>query len=176
MTIVVSHFVKQGKEEAFEAALKQVIGQAKTFEGYEGIQIIQPNNKAENEYLLLVRFNNEHDYKRWEDSDIRKNWSEELKSFIHKESHVQYQESLEFWFSLSKLPAPIPPTKWKMAVLTWMVIYPLILLLSTLAGMFLDFLHPFLRMLIISMILVASMTYFLMPNITKVFAKWIFKG
>lgn len=175
ITIAISHYVKQGKEQNFEEALKQVIAQAKTFEGYEGIQIIQPNNKVENEYLLLVRFDNEANYKHWENSEVRKKWSQELKDYIHKESQIRHQEGLEFWFSLPKTPAPVPPTKWKMAVLTWLVIYPLILVLSSLAGMYLTFLHPFLRMLVVSMLLVSAMTYFLMPNITKIFAKWIFK-
>lgn len=174
ITIAVSHFVKQGKEQAFEEALKQVIQQAKTFEGYEGIQIIQPNNKTENEYLLLVRFDNEVNYKHWEDSEIRKNWFEELQNYIHKESQIRYQEGLEFWFSLPEMPTPVPPTKWKMAVLTWLVIYPLILIFSTLVGMYLGFLHLFLRLLIVSMVLVSLMTYFLMPNVTKIFAFWIF--
>lgn len=108
-TIAVSHFVKQGKEQGFEEALKQVIQQAKDFKGYEGIQVIQPNNKIENEYLLLIRFDDESNYKRWEASDARKNWSEELKAYIHKESQIRHQEGLEFWFSLPKTPAPVPP-------------------------------------------------------------------
>lgn len=155
--------------------MKQVIEQAKTFKGHEGIQIIKPNNKTENEYLLLIRFDNEANYQHWKDSDIRNNWFEELQNYIHKESQIRYQEGLEFWFSLPQMPAPVPPTKWKMAVLTWLVIYPLILIFSTLAGMYLGFLHIYLRLLVVSMILVATMTYVLMPNVTKIFAKWIFK-
>lgn len=175
ITIAVSHFVKQGKEQAFEVALKQVIQQAKKYKGYEGIQVIQPNNKTENEYLLLIRFDNEENYQVWRDSDIRNNWFKELKNYIHKESYIRHQEGLEFWFSLPELTPPSPPTKWKMAILTWAVIYPLILGFSTIAGMYLDFLHPYLRTMVVSMILVTSMTYFLMPNVTKLFAKWIFK-
>jgi len=175
ITVAISHYVKQGKEHEFETALKRVIAQAQIFEGHEGIQIIQPNNKTENEYLLLVRFDNEANYKRWKNSDVRKSWSAELQSYIHKESQIRHQEGLEFWFSLPKTPTPVPPAKWKMAVLTWLVIYPLILIFSTLAGMYLTFLHPFLRMLVVSMLLVSAMTYFIMPNVTKVFAKWIFK-
>lgn len=175
VSVAISHYVKQGKEEAFERALRKVIEQARQFKGYEGIQIIEPSNKTINEYLLLVRFDHPDHYEEWENSEVRKKWSEELAQFIHQESRIRNMDGLEFWFSLPKLPRPVPPTKWKMAFLTWLVIYPLILGLSTLAGMYLDFLHPFLRMLIVSMLLVGSMTYFLMPNITKVFSSWIFK-
>ena len=160
--------------KAFEQALKQIIRQAKTFEGYKSIQVIQPNNKDENEYLLLVSFNNATNYQLWEKSPVRKKWSEQLKNFIHKESQIRHQEGVEFWFSASQAPHPLPPTKWKMALLTWLIIYPLILILGDLAKLHLSFMLPFLRILIVSMILVISMTYFLMPNIARVFAFWIY--
>jgi antibiotic biosynthesis monooxygenase (ABM) superfamily enzyme len=175
ITIAISHFVQQGKEQAFEEALKKVIQQAANFQGYEGIQVIQPSNKVENEYLLLVRFNNENNYQHWEASNIRKDWAEELKTYIHKTSQIRYQEGIEFWFSSPQISSPQPPIKWKMAILTWLAIYPLILLLSTIVGIYFSFLHPHIKMLVISMLLVCSMTYFIMPKITQLFAFWIFK-
>jgi antibiotic biosynthesis monooxygenase (ABM) superfamily enzyme len=175
ITIVVSHYVKRGKEQEFERALKQVIEQAKSFKGYEGIQTIQVNNKVENEYILLIHFDTEPNYRTWESSNIRRAWSKELKEYIIKESKVRFQEGLEFWFSLPQLSNSIRPKKWKMAILTWMVIYPMILALSTLVGVYLNFMPAFLRILIVSMILVSLMTYLVMPKVTTVFASWIFK-
>lgn len=175
ITIVVSHYVKQGKEQEFERALKQVIQQAKTFKGYEGIQTIQINSKVENEYMLLVRFDTESNYGNWENSTTRKGWSKELKEYIVKESKVRYQEGLEFWFSLPQMTTSSPPKKWKMALLTWLVIYPMILALSTMAGMYLSELPLLIRLLLVSMTLVSLMTYVIMPKITVVFAAWLFK-
>lgn len=174
ITIVVSHYVQQGKEQEFERALKQVIEQAKSFEGYDGIQTIKVNNKVENEYILMIRFDTEYNYRIWESSNIRKAWSKELKEYILKESQVRFQEGLEFWFSLPQQTNTTVPKKWKMALLTWVVIYPMILALSTLSGVYLSFVHPFLRMLIVSMILVTLMSYFIMPKVTTIFASWIF--
>lgn len=175
ITIVVSHYVKRGKEQEFESALKKVIVQAKLFNGYEGIQTIKVNNKVENEYILVIRFDAESNYRTWESSNIRRAWSKELKEYILKESKVRFQEGLEFWFSLPQQTNIKAPKKWKMALLTWVVIYPMILALSTLSGVYLSFVHPFLRMLIISMILVTLMSYFIMPKVTSIFASWIFK-
>ncbi|MDW3191370.1 MAG: antibiotic biosynthesis monooxygenase [Cytophagales bacterium] len=175
ITVVVSHFVKKGIEQAFEAALKEVIEKAKSFQGYEGIQTMQVNGKGENEYILLVRFDSESSYQVWKHSATRKAWSVELKSFITRESEVCYQEGLEFWFSIPQVTTTEPPKKWKMAILTWMVIYPLVLTLSSLAGFFLDFFPLFLRMLLVSMVMVTLMTYLVMPKITVLFAPWIFK-
>ena len=175
ITVVVSHYVKKGKEKAFEEALKAVIEKAKTYDGYEGIQTMQVNGKGENEYILLVRFDTQAHYDLWKSSDTRKEWSVALKQYITKESEVRYQEGLEFWFSLPQVTTAEPPKKWKMALLTWMVIYPLVLTLSTTAGFFLDFVPLYLRMLLVSLIMVSLMTYIVMPRITTVFAPWIFK-
>ncbi|MEM7551024.1 MAG: antibiotic biosynthesis monooxygenase [Bacteroidota bacterium] len=174
-TVVVSHFVKQGKEKVFENALKQVIQKAKDYKGYEGIQIINVSKNTDSEYILLIRFDKEANYKIWEQSTPRNTWFKELEEYITKESEIRHQEGLEFWFSLPQMTASVPPRKWKMALLTWMVIYPSVLTLSTVAGIYLDFMPLFIRMLIVSMILVSLMTYIIMPKITTVFASWIFK-
>ena len=100
----------------------------------------------------------------WESSEIRKEWVERLELYIRKESKVHVQEGLEFWFAQQEQFAP---TKWKMAIIVWLVIFPLILVLSTLAGKYLTSLHPYLRMLVVSIIMVSSMTYFIMPKITN---------
>ncbi len=174
-TVVVSHFIKPGKKQAFEEALKKVIDKAKDYKGYEGIQTLQLGNKIENEYILMVRFDTEPNYQTWAHSETRKAWSQELKAYITKASEVRHQEGLEFWFSLPQ-PTSVPPRKWKMALLTWLVIYPSVLALSTLTGIYLSFLPLALRMLLVSMILVSLMTYVIMPKITSIFASWIFKN
>lgn len=174
-TVVVSHYVKPDKVQEFKEALKQVIQKAKAYKGYEGIQIIQVNNKTAEEYVLLIRFDTEVNYNIWAKSKPRNEWFEELKTYIVKESKIRYQEGLEFWFSLPQITTAQAPKKWKMAILTWMVIYPLVLTLSTLVGIYLYFLPPFLRVLTVSLILVPLMTYVVMPQVTKTFATWIFK-
>lgn len=174
-TVIVSHFVKPGQKDSFEKALKQVIEKAKGYSGYEGIQTLQLANKVENEYILMIRFDTEANYQVWALSETRKKWAQEIKQYITKESEIRYQEGLEFWFDLPQLTDSKPPKKWKMAVLTWMVIYPSVLTLSTLAGIYLSDVPLFLRMLMVSMILVSLMTYVIMPKITTIFASWIFK-
>ena len=174
-TIVVSHFLKKGAEEAFETALKNVIQKASTYEGHEGIQIIRPSNTSTQEYILIIRFDTEANYKVWANSETRNAWFEELKSYTYKESDIRYEEGIEFWFSMPETKASLPPKKWKMALLTWMVIYPSVLTLSTLAGIYLSVLPLYIRMLLVSITLVSLMTYVIMPKITTVFAAWIFK-
>lgn len=67
------------------------------------------------------------------------------------------------------------PKKWKMAVLVWLVIYPTISLISILLGDWLGQLHVLLRTFVMSIILVPFMIFIAMPQITKLFNKWLTK-
>jgi len=174
-TVAVTHFVKDGLDDEFETALNKVISEAKKYIGYQEIQTVKLNEELGHEYLLLIRFDNEVNYKNWENSDFRNDWANDIKRFVIKQSKVRYQEGIEFWFSSPKQSVSNPPKRWKMATLTWLVVYPTILILSTLVSEYLGFLHLFLRMLVVSLIMVGAMTYFIMPRITKIFASWIFK-
>lgn len=68
----------------------------------------------------------------------------------------------------------IPP-KWKMAVLMWIAIYPLITLLFFFFGNQIIKLPLMLRTLVLTLILVPSMVFILVPFLTKRFHNWLNK-
>ncbi len=70
---------------------------------------------------------------------------------------------------------PTHPKKWKMALLIWCFIYPLITLLSTIIlPMMTNFPGP-LKTLVMSLILVPLMAFFYIPFINKRFFVWLRK-
>jgi len=70
---------------------------------------------------------------------------------------------------------PLPPKKWKFALLVWCFIYPVITLLSfTIMPLLLDFPGP-VRTLVISLILVPVMAFLYIPYINKRFFDWLRK-
>jgi antibiotic biosynthesis monooxygenase (ABM) superfamily enzyme len=69
-----------------------------------------------------------------------------------------------------------PPNRHKMALLTWMGIYPLITTLLLVLGPFLLGKLPVPAVtLILTGILVPTMTYVVMPLMLKVTGDWVFK-
>ena len=66
-----------------------------------------------------------------------------------------------------------PPAKWKTAVLIWLAIYPSINLLFFFMGDFLVTLHPLLRTLVLTGILVPLMVFVLLPFLQKTFKSWL---
>lgn len=69
-----------------------------------------------------------------------------------------------------------PPKKWKMAIVIWLAIYPLITPIFTLLGKYLILINPLpLRTLVITLIAVPTMVFILIPALQKVLHKWLFK-
>ncbi len=67
-----------------------------------------------------------------------------------------------------------PPKKWKMAVLIWLAIYPLITLLFASFGkllMTIEFLP--LRTLLITVVVVPIMVFVLLPFLQKMLGNWL---
>lgn len=61
-----------------------------------------------------------------------------------------------------------PPKKWKMAIVIWLAIYPLITLIFTLLGKYLILINPLpLRTLVITLIAVPTMVFILIPALQR---------
>jgi antibiotic biosynthesis monooxygenase (ABM) superfamily enzyme len=67
-----------------------------------------------------------------------------------------------------------PPKKWKMAIVVWLAIYPLITIVFLLFGKYLVQINPIpLRTLIMTLILVPLMVFLVMPLIQKLLKSWL---
>jgi antibiotic biosynthesis monooxygenase (ABM) superfamily enzyme len=68
-----------------------------------------------------------------------------------------------------------PSNKFKMALLVWCAIYPTVTFIFFILGDFLATLHPLLRTLVVTVILVPLMVFVFLPFIMKRFGKWLSK-
>jgi antibiotic biosynthesis monooxygenase (ABM) superfamily enzyme len=69
-----------------------------------------------------------------------------------------------------------PPKKWKMAIVIWLAIYPLITIVFLSFGKYLVQINPIpLRTLVMTIILVPTMVFLLMPAIMKILGDWLRK-
>lgn len=69
-----------------------------------------------------------------------------------------------------------PPKRWKMAIVIWIAIYPLITTVFAVFGKQLVTINPLpLRTLLITMVLVPIMVFILIPALQKLLGKWLQK-
>ena len=188
VTVIVTRKPKKGKIKDFEEWMDGIIHEAIRFEGHMGVNIIRSLDLSNPEYVIIFRFNTYENLRKWENSQIRKEWLKKSKEVTEGEPKTEIQTGLEFLFTLRSAhsskseansddiqPATVPPPRYKMAIVTAAIVFVMLntllpelrqltatlpLLLSTLTGV---------------VIMVVLMTYLIMPLITRALKPWLNK-
>lgn len=170
VTVLARHAVRPQDEEAFERWMSGITDACNRFEGYLGSEVIRPLGDASNEFVSIFRFDTFANLDRWLHSPERDAWLGRTGEFSDEPVQLHYH-SLEFWFSPERHEGRAPP-KHRMALVTFLVIWPLVHFVPRL---FDDALGPGLAAEVASVgAIVLLMTYAVMPLVTSVFARWLF--
>lgn len=174
ITTIVRHRIKIGAEKDFERWINDISKIARTYKGFKGRFMIPPKEESSlNLYIIAFQFENLETLTNWMDSEERKLELEKLKVYSEQEMQLEYQEGIDFWFTQPKDQVNRPP-KWKMSILTWIAVFPGVVFLSKFFSfMFPDFSSTFI-VFFVTLTLVALLTWVLMPNLTRIFKKWLY--
>jgi antibiotic biosynthesis monooxygenase (ABM) superfamily enzyme len=175
VTVIITHKIKRTHKNDFKHWLKGINQEASQYEGYLGVQVIEPHSNSDQEYVIIVRFNNYQNLKTWNESDIRKRYLDKLEPLTEDKSTWEQQTGLEYWFTLPKAPSHVPPNKHKMASVTWIAITPLIMAVPpVLEPLLMKMGLPRLASIpIVCAVLVILMTYAVMPFTIKMLKRWL---
>lgn len=174
VTVVISRRVKPGYEAEFEAFLVGVTAACGQFPGYLGSSIFRPASPDDPEYRVIFKFDRLSNLRRWETSKARQMWFSQAETLTECPPNIQILTGLETWFTLPGRVAIVPPPRYKMALVTWLAVFPLITVISTLLQNQLSLLPLVLRVMVVTAIAVPTMTYLLMPQMTRIFARWLY--
>jgi uncharacterized protein len=173
-TVDILQRVKPSCEAAFEVVLADLIEAAKGFEGHLGVNVFRPSDRANPEYRIVFKFDRISHLKQWETSAIRQKLLKRANRLTVGSSQVSIFTGLETWFTLPQQPGVPPPSRYKMMVISGITIYVLISLINLLILPLLNPLPAFLRTFVVTLLMVAIMTYIAMPRMTKIFAGWLY--
>ncbi|WP_019502633.1 antibiotic biosynthesis monooxygenase [Pseudanabaena sp. PCC 6802] len=173
-TVDVLQRVKPGCEGAFEAALRDLIEAAKAFEGHLGVNVFRPIDPKHPEYRVVFKFARISHLKQWEISPIRQKLLRRAHQFTEGAGQIAILTGLETWFTLPQQPGLPAPPRYKMMVVSGIAIYVLINSIDMLVLPLINPLPIFLRKLVVTLLMVAIMTYIAMPYMTKLFAGWLY--
>lgn len=173
-TVDILQRVKPGCEAEFESILTDLIEAARVFEGHLGVNVFRPGDRAHPEYRIVFKFDRISNLKRWEISAVRQKLLDRANRLTVDPGQTSILTGLETWFTLPQQPGLAPPPRYKMVLLTGATIYVLINLMNTLVLPLLAPLPPLLRTLVVTFLMVAIMTYGMMPRLTKLFAGWLY--
>lgn len=174
ITVVIRHRVKSGKESDFEEWLRGITKEALNFKGYLGFNVVRPSNPKHPEYVVFFRFDDFANLEKWEESEARRKWLDQLDPLTVHAPTRERHTGLEVWFTPPV--GSVQPPRWKMVVVTLMAVYPLISLVQVSLVPLLSEWPFLLRTLATSALFVCLMTYTIMPLISRLFSRWLYGG
>jgi antibiotic biosynthesis monooxygenase (ABM) superfamily enzyme len=86
---------------------------------------------------------------------------------------TRFVTGMETWFTLPDRPSAPPPPPYKMALLTWITIFPLITLVVIALGPLVDDLGLVPRLAVTTAVTVPIMTWLVMPRVTRLLHSWL---
>jgi uncharacterized protein len=176
VTTTVTRRIKPGHEAAYEAFLAGISGAARGFTGYLGIEVFRPTPGGDGgEYRIVYRFDSLAHLHAWLASPEHAAWLERAEPHVAGPMRTQVLTGLESWFTLPTQPGA-PPPRYKMAVLTWATIFPLITLVVVATAPLLGSLPLVLRLAVTTGVTVALMTWVVMPRVTRLLHRWLYPG
>lgn len=174
VTAIISHVVRPGREQGYEEWFHGIAADARMFKGHLGVSTIRPQDHSHPEYVVILKFDRYDNLKTWLESDIRREWIERLQPLIEQPESIQTLTGLETWFSLPNQPLKSPPPRYKMAIVTWMGVFVTLTVVSRLLAPILSNLPILLNQLITTGLVVALLTYLIMPRLTRLFKRWLY--
>ena len=172
---VIRHDVKPGHEQDYEAWTKRVLPIAEAFPGHHGVAIIRPA-AGSHTYTIVLHFDTLPHLRGWLESDIRQRLLEEVDAHLTAPGEVEITPGLEFWLSP---PGAKHARPYKQFLLVLAVIYPMSLLMNAflipLLGSGTDLAALAVRNLANAVIVIALMTWVIMPRLTRMVAGWLYE-
>jgi uncharacterized protein len=174
LTVVVSRRVRKGQQQAFEALSSQMTERASRFPGYLGTAMFRPASPDDPEYRIVFKFRDRETLIAWEESEERAELLEQIESLLVQPSEREVTSGIVTWFTLPGQNPVQPPPKWKMTIVSWLALYPAVTLVFVIFGDLLAKVPLLVRTMIVTIVVMALMSYVLMPRMTKWFAFWLF--
>ncbi len=165
---------KAGCADAYAALVRGMFADTQKFPGFLGAELIPPP-REEGEYQVVLRFATQAAMAQWDLAPQRAVWHKRLRAVAEGDPEYRLLSGLEAWFAQPQLPANHPPLRWKMALITWLGIFPTVSLLLAFVAPYLAPLPFLLRTAVITGLVVLIITWGIMPRLGPLFHGWLVK-
>ncbi|MBE9583278.1 hypothetical protein IM792_02345 [Mucilaginibacter sp. JRF] len=165
-------------EEAL-VSFQRIIQAASRFSGYQTADIYEKIKSGEaTEYAIILRFDSFLNLQTWNNSPVKKQLIAASEGLFKEVKPELALTGLEFWFDPNRHKGAAPAAKWKMVLVTVIIIFTLLNTVMPVLGNLLGALGspgPVKTLLSVT-VMVTLMTYLIMPAITSLLRGWLFKA
>ena len=118
--VAITRQVRAGCEAEFQQALREFFQTSFGHGGVWGASMLTPPPGSDSrEFGILRTFANEAERDAFYNSQMFKKWDEHARRLTEGEPVYRHLTGLEAWFR-----SPQNPPRWKMALLTWLAVWP----------------------------------------------------
>ncbi len=172
VTRIARRRAKPGCEEQYETLVREMFAIMRTSQGFLGADILPPEAEG-GAYQIIVRFTSEADLQQWDASPARTAIHQRLRTAAEDEPEYRRLSGLEAWFTSAVVPATMHPPRMRMAVVTWLGIFPTVSLVLWFIAPLLHDMPFLLRTGLLTALIVVTMTWVVMPRLTKLMRGWL---
>jgi antibiotic biosynthesis monooxygenase (ABM) superfamily enzyme len=179
VTVLISRRVKPGHEVEFDRLSQQLMAVAATFAGHLGAQLVRPSDEPDSEdglYHVVLAFASRVSLDAWQHSPARALGLTALAPHIEGVSTMRQVSGLAHWFQSGAAGSAAQPPRWKVGVVTWLGICPTVYLVFLLLGPLLQAWPLLPRVALITALVVAAMTWWVAPQLTRWCRPWLYAG
>jgi antibiotic biosynthesis monooxygenase (ABM) superfamily enzyme len=132
VSAVISTRVKPGKEAEYQAWERKIAAAQSKAPGLQGYRFEPPVPGVQDDYVAILRFDNQANMQAWLDSPVRKQLLDEADP-LTEEFHARMGTGFEQWFR-DESGAPAPWAAWKMNFIVLLLLYPIVFLWGVWVG------------------------------------------
>ena len=175
VTVIVTRLVREGSEASFEDAVKAFIPKSLAFPGHLGVHMLRPP-PGEQEYGAVLKFRAQGDWVAFQKSDEYLAFLEAIRPFLEKPQDVETLSGLESWFTPLGARVLLVPPRWKIATVTWVGVCITVFVVNSAFSLFNQSWPMLVNLLVVNAMVVAGLTWIVMPLLTRLFRRWLIGG
>jgi antibiotic biosynthesis monooxygenase (ABM) superfamily enzyme len=176
-TLVITHRVREGRQGEYEKWMNEIGPLCRSSPGNLDWQVIQPVPGFSSTCTVIVRFDTIAHLRAWTESPLRSQLIERVTPLLASGDDFFVRSGLDFWFAPAEAKARVP-ARWRQGLVTWSVIYPLVLGVPKIVSPALRLLgipdDRFITAFVVTGTIVVLMVYVIMPRYTKLVKRWLF--
>src|SRR5882672_4714218 len=167
ITVSITRTAKPGREADFERALHDFVQRSFALPGQLGVHIMRPAPGSDSrEYGIIRKFTNRDALMEFRTSPEYLAWNQIALDLTEGAGRTEELTGLESWFTLPGAPLRALP-KWKMAMATFLGVFPVATILNLTLGPALRSWNFLLSNAVFNACVVALLTWIVMPVITR---------
>ncbi len=171
VTAVYSWRARRGRTDEFAAWAKGAVGEASHFRGNLATTVV--HNEDSRDFHIVHQFERWRDLQAWLDSPEREEWVRHARELAATRVAQQERTGLETWFHVPSEATMRPPPRWKMWLISLVAIYPLVLAFQAFVVPLTNSWPLPLRAALFPVVLLTTMTYVVMPAVTRLLRRWL---